>query len=166
MRRARSEPSELERQVMDLLLAGAQPPFPDLREQWATAQVRRRVEPTDGLFVELEVAPDAPRVSPARFDISDVHLEFEGVEGGGYAAVFVEGGVLVGLEINRWTGPWLPRPRLRSRCYTRMVGTDDDPDNVHFIRIGLQRDWAGIRQALEEAEAWPSDPGDPPPGAA
>jgi hypothetical protein len=74
MRIARSEPSELERQVMDLLLAGAQPPFPALREQWATAQVRRRVEPGDGLFVELEVSPDAPRASPARFDISDVPI--------------------------------------------------------------------------------------------
>jgi hypothetical protein len=47
-----------------------------------------------------------------------------------------------------------------------MVGTDDDPDNVRFVRVGLQRDWAGIRQLLEEAEAWPRDPGVPPPGAA
>lgn len=151
---------------MDLLLAAAQPPFPALREQWATVRVWRRVEPTDGLFVELEVAADAPRVSPPRFDISDVHLEFEGVDGGGYATFFVEGGVLVALTVYRWSGPWVPRPRLRSRCYTRMVGTDDDPDNVRFVRIGLQRDWAGVREALAEAESWSQTPGDPPPGAA
>jgi hypothetical protein len=151
---------------MDLLLAGAQPPFPALRAQWATAWVRRRVEPTDGLFVELAVAPDAPRVSPPRFDISDVHLEFEDVEGGGYASFFVDGGVLVGLEVNRWIGPWIPRPRLRSRSYSRMVGTDEDPESVHFVPVGLQRDWVGVREALEEAAAWPRTPGTPPTGAA
>jgi hypothetical protein len=166
MRVPRSDPTALEQRVMDLLLAGAQPPFPALREQWATARVRRRVEPADGLFVELEVSPDAPRVSPMRFDISDVHLEFEGVEGGGYAAFFVEGGLLVALQVSRWAGPWVPRPRLRSRCYTRLVGTDDDPDNVHFVRIGLQRDWAGVRETLEEAGSWSTPPEDPPSGAA
>jgi len=70
---------------MDLLLAGPAPPFPDLRAQWASATVTRRVEPTEGLFVDLEVIPDAPRVSPPRFDLSDVHMEFEGLEGGGFA---------------------------------------------------------------------------------
>jgi hypothetical protein len=166
MRVTPSEPSVLERQVMDLLLAGAQPPFPALREQWATARVTRRVEPTDGLFVELAVVLGAPRVSPPRFDLSDVHLEFEGVEGGGYASFFVDAGVLIGLQVSRWTGPWIPRPRLRSRCYTRMIGTGDDPENVHFVSVGLQRDWARVREALEEAESWPRTPADPPPGAA
>jgi hypothetical protein len=158
MRGARSEPSALERQVMDLLLAGPAPPFPDLRAQWASATVTRRVEPAEGLFVDLEVRPDAPRVSPPRFDLSDVHVEFEGLEGGGFAGFFVDGGVLVALQVTRWTGLWIPRPRLRSRCYSRMLGTEDDPDSIHFVPIGLQRDWAAVREVLEEAKAWGSHP--------
>jgi hypothetical protein len=158
MRVTRSDPSVFERQAMDLLLAGAQSPFPALRAQWATAKVTRRIEPTEGLFVDLEVASDTPRVSPSRFDLCDVHLEFEGLEGGGYAAFFVDGGVLVSLQVMRWTGPWVPHPRLRSRCYARMVGSHDDPDNIRFVPIGLQRDWAGVRESLEEAESWGRSP--------
>ncbi|MGI9041879.1 MAG: hypothetical protein ACR2HK_12440 [Gemmatimonadales bacterium] len=154
MRLTRSEPSALERQVMELLLAGAQPPFPELRTQWSTAWVTRRVEPSDGLFVDLRIAPDAPRVHPPRFDIGDVHLEFEGLEGGGYATFFVDGGGLSSLHVVRSGGAWVPRSRLRSRCYTRMVGSDDDPDGVRFVPIGLERDWAGVRETLEEAESW------------
>ena len=152
MRLTRSEPSALERRVMELLLAGAQRPFPMLRAQWKTAWVTRRVEPRDGLFVDFAVAADAPRVHPPRFDIGDVHLEFEGVEGGGFAAFFVDEGVLAALHVMRWGAEWIPRPRLRSRCYTRMVGSDNDPEGVRFVPIGLQRDWAGIRETLEEAE--------------
>jgi hypothetical protein len=33
-----------------------------------------------------------------------------------------------------------------------MVGSDNDPEGVRFVPIGLQRDWAGIRETLEEAE--------------
>jgi hypothetical protein len=156
MRVAPSEPSALERQVMDLLLAGRQPPFPDLRAQWASATVIRRVEPTEGLFIDLKVAPEAPRVSPPRFDLSDVHVEFEGLEGGGFASFFVDDGALVALHVTRWTGLWIPRPRLRSRCYSRMVGTEDDVDGIRFVPIGLQRDWAAVREALEEAKTWGS----------
>jgi hypothetical protein len=154
MRVSPSEPSVLERQIMDLLLAGPQAPFPALRVQWATARVTRRIEPKEGLFVDLEVSSDTPRVSPSRFDLCDVHLEFEGLEGGGYAAFFVDEGVLVSLHVMRWTGPWVPRPRLRSRCYARMVGSHDDPESIRFVPIGLQRDWAGVRESLEEAESW------------
>jgi hypothetical protein len=132
--------------------------FHPVLTQWATASVSRRVEPTEGLFVDLDVAADAPRVTPPRFDLSDVHVEFEGLEGGGFAGFFVDGGALVALAVTRWTGLWIPRPRLRSRCYSRMVGTEEDPDSIRFVPIGLQRDWAGVREVLEEAKTWQRAP--------
>ena len=153
----RLRPTVLETRVVQALLAGDEEPFPALREQWASAWITKRAHTRWSLIADIEVARRTAPVRPTRFDLSDVHLEFESIAGGGYGAVFVDGGRLVQLEIANWQGPWRRGAQLRSILYTRTVLPVHDDGDAQFIPIA-ERDWDGVHETLKEAASWPASP--------
>ena len=145
----------MERRAMEALLAGDEEPFPTLREQWARAWVVKRSHTNWGLIVAIGVPSGVRRAQPPRFDLSDVRLEFEHDVGDGYAACFVDGGVLVELEVTNWAGPWQRRYQIRSVGYMRTVLPENDDGDAEFIPLA-QRDWNDVHATLKEAESWDS----------
>ncbi len=114
-----SELTDIERQLLDLLLDGALPQLETLRRQLEAAKVSARQFSGVGLFTEFEVPPAVPRVNPPDFVLGDISFELESVENGGEALLFVRGGVLEMLEVYNWTDSWPDSPKLRRATYVR-----------------------------------------------
>jgi hypothetical protein len=108
---------ELERRVMDLLLAGELPALTRLREQYARASIASREYSGVGVFTNFAVPADVARVTPPNFTISDITYELANVENGGSAVLFIRDGALSMLELYNWTDEWPTEVHMTSLTY-------------------------------------------------
>jgi hypothetical protein len=91
----------LEREALDLLLAGDHPALHVLRAQRRTVTVKGRVFTGSGFLADLEVTSGVPRLPELLSTfISDVDGEVDGVPCG--FVVHVRGGLLDVLEAHAW----------------------------------------------------------------
>ncbi|SRR6266404_1763202 len=97
---------EMERRVMEFLLAGDLPILRLLRDQYAHVSVENREYSGVGVFSDFTVRADAPRVTPPNFTISDISYELANVQNGGSAVLFIRDGALSMLELYNWTDDW------------------------------------------------------------
>lgn len=98
---------QLEREVLDLLLAGDHPTLATLRAQAARARVVARKLSGVGFFTDFEIPADARTVShPRDFEIGDVEAELEGLARVASFTVFIRKGRLDFLEAHTYGEPW------------------------------------------------------------
>jgi len=89
---------ELDREVMNMLLAGDHPVLVTLREQFRTARVASRTLTGVGFFTDFIVSADVPRVSPPNFEFGDVEAEIKGLPNGARFLLFIRDGIISALE--------------------------------------------------------------------
>ena len=120
------QPNELERLVLDKLLAGDHPALAALRRQVARSSVRSRELSGVGFFTDFQLPPDEPPIpsSRSRIRFGDVVAELRGVEGGAGFILFVDDGQLVMLEGYVFMGDWPDEPEVVSLRY------DPDPRDL------------------------------------
>jgi hypothetical protein len=110
---------ELERAVLEMLLAGDHPTLATLRAQAARVRVAARKLSGVGFFTDFEVPADLRTVShPRDFEIGDVDGDLEGLARGAAFVVFIRKGRLDFLEAHTYGEPWpeqLGAFRLRYR---------------------------------------------------
>jgi len=107
----------IERQVMQMLLAGDHPTLETLRQQFARSNVVERDFTGVGFFTSFEVRDCLPRlVPPSRIVIGDVCADVDGLEYGCGFILFVDDGLIGTLECHLW-------------------GDDAFPDNPRYNRI-------------------------------
>lgn len=102
------ELTDLERNVLEKLLAGAHPVLQALRQQLWGCRVRSRELTGYGFFTELQIdrtVPTAP-TSVERLRIGDVNAKIAGLEHGAGFVLFVNGGYLDMLEGYSYDEPW------------------------------------------------------------
>jgi len=112
---------EHERLVLQLLLAGDEPPFPALRDQAARLQVVQRQQTESGFLTALGVHPEVPRLRrPSNFELNDVCGVIEGVKHGARFLLFVRDGALDLLEGIVFHGDaWPAQPVVQRLYYVR-----------------------------------------------
>lgn len=94
-----TEPTLLEKSVMNLLLEGEDPIFKILRQQFLIAKVKERNLTGAGFYTYFLIPNNAKKVEKKeRFTITHVHAEIEGLQHGAGFVLFVDDGVLNNLE--------------------------------------------------------------------
>jgi hypothetical protein len=94
-----SDLDALEREVLELLLAGDHPVLETLRAQAQRVQVVARKLSGVGFFTDFEVPADARTVAkPRDFELGDVDAEIDGLAQGAGFVLFVRKGRLDFLE--------------------------------------------------------------------
>lgn len=109
--------TELDRTLMDVLLAGDDPILAALRDQYAQATCSGHDYTGVGFFTHFAVSPSARRVSRSTFDIDDIWLDIAGVKSGAMAILAIREGVIDYLEVVTITDEWPENPVLRSVTY-------------------------------------------------
>ena len=139
-----------------LLLArlsdGGEEPFIAMRAQLERARIASRFESAEGVLVEIAVSADAPKLSPPRFELSDVEFTLADGAGRGFASVRVAGGVVRELELGLDEGDWPIGARIGEVAWTRFVPADADGHETRFERVP-ERDREQLRWTLEEQAA-------------
>ena len=139
-----------------LLLArladGGEEPFVAMRAQLERARVASRFESAAGVLVEIAVPADAPKLSPARFELSDVEFTLAGGAGNGFATLRVAAGVVHELELGLDEGEWPIGARIAEAAWTRYVAAGDDGQEARFDRVP-GRDREQLRSTLDEQAA-------------
>lgn len=108
----------LERNVLELFVAGSHPALEVLRKQLVAARVKQRDLTGQGFLVHFELPEDVPRVrSPRNLVLDDVGAEFEGLESPAEFQLFVDDGVMESLECAVFGEEWPEEPRLRRAFY-------------------------------------------------
>lgn len=101
------ELTELERGVMELLLAGDDPILKVLREQYRHAEVVSRDETGAGFYVHFSVASQATRLDPGKsLHFGDVKAEIEGLQYGAGFVLHVRHGAIDCLEGYSYDERW------------------------------------------------------------
>ncbi len=107
----------IERQVMQMLLAGDHPTLETLRQQFARCMVVEREFTGVGFFTSFEVQDCIPQlVPPRRIVIGDVCADVDGLDYGCGFILFVNDGLIGILECHLW-------------------GDDAFPDNPRYTRL-------------------------------
>jgi hypothetical protein len=100
------EVSSLERDVIDATLAGEHPVLATLRNQWATAKVTDRECTGVGIYLTIEVAPNASTLPIERLLFGDVIVDLPTKTDAMGSLVYVEDGRLTCLEMYTFDMPW------------------------------------------------------------
>ena len=109
---------DIERQAMQMLLAGDHPALETLRQQFEQCHVLARDITDVGFFATFEVRRDAPRIhSRQRLVIGDVCADVERLADGCGFLLFVDDGLLQMLECHLWGGDSLPPNARYTRFY-------------------------------------------------
>lgn len=112
------EITPIERQVMQMLLAGQHPTLETLRQQFARSNVAKRDFTGVGFFTSFNVPGCLPRlVPPRRIVIGDVCADVDGLEYGCGFILFVDDGLLGTLECHLWGDNALPDNPRYNRLY-------------------------------------------------
>jgi hypothetical protein len=122
----------LERQVVEMLLAGPDEVLAILRHQAEAVKVSSRKMTGVGFFTAFEVSSDAGRV-PGRltFKLSDVHGTATDVKHGLGFLLSVTDGTLAMLEGYTYDEPW--PPRVRGLALKYWDGDNRDMNSVKKI---------------------------------
>lgn len=108
----------IERQVMQMLLAGDHPTLKSLRQQFEHSCVTDRNFTGLGFFTSFEVRDDSARIEPPkRIVISDVCADVDGLEFGCGFVLFVDDGLIGTLECHLWGDGALPEAPRYTRLY-------------------------------------------------
>jgi len=101
------ELNELERAVMEMLLAGDDPALAVLATQFCLANAARREFTGVGFYIDFDVPPDAPRlVCRNAFHIADVDGDISGLQHGAMFVLHGCDGVITYLEGVTLDEPW------------------------------------------------------------
>lgn len=103
--------TELEKSVLDALLAGDHPILTALREQVREARIGNRTMTGVGLFSDIDIdsGVDAAPTTRSEVRIGDVFAEMEGLDHGAGFVLLVEEGRLAQLEGYTFDSPGRPR---------------------------------------------------------
>jgi len=115
--------TEVERHLLDALLAGDHPVLHALRRQARVATTSDRFFSGGGVDVEIHVPRAEPAVRPTAFTLSDVAFELESTENWGQALLFVRDGFLARLTLSNWTAHTGRRRRANARRDPRHGGS-------------------------------------------
>lgn len=124
--------TQFEQAVLRGLLVGDHAVLATLRSQLANASVTERTFTIPGCFVDIGVDPQADRVQPSSFYISDVHLDLDTCEHGAAAILFVHDGRLCLLELVAYVEDWPKTPSLRHISYLSTQGPRPSRDMEEF----------------------------------
>jgi len=97
--------NELELAVLEKMLQGDGTTLEVLREQARVMRLQSRELTGVGWFLDFEVPPEAPLVSPPAFEL-DCNAEIEGLRHGAGFVLFVRNGKLEMLEAFTYDEPW------------------------------------------------------------
>jgi len=125
------ELTELERAVLEKLLAGEHPLLDVLRLQLAKCRVTKREMTGHGFFADLDVG-DMQAAGDVKVRFGDVAAEIEGMPDGAGFVVFIEHGRLSMLEGYGYDDPWPSTITGYTLKYS----------------AGEQRDWEALRKVL------------------
>ena len=136
--------SELERTVVEMLLAGDQPILAVLRAQFDRANVAQREFSGVGFFTHFEIPPDVPRLRGRRsFELGDVHADIPGLSVGVDFILFIREGAIDFLEgFTYGDDRWPDKIEQYTLCYEKNIGGTIAP--------AVERDWESLRKNLEE----------------
>lgn len=107
-----SAPNEIERAVLDMLLAGESPALEVLRAQCERLFVVKRELTGVGFFTELGHPPDVMRLPASlRVRFGDVLADIEGLEHGAGFVLYIDDGLITLLEgYSTANEPWPESP--------------------------------------------------------
>lgn len=112
----------LERQVMEMLLAGDHPSLEVLQEQFQLADVVKRELTGAGFYLEFTLPQRADRLdAPKSFHLGDVEADIEGLEHGAGFVLYVREGAIDQLEGYSYDEPW---PANVERFHLSYTGED------------------------------------------
>lgn len=97
--------SDLEREVLEMLLSGDHPALEVLRQQLAHARLASRENTGVGFYCDFDISETTPTVS-RDFQLGDVHAEIQGLQHGAGFVLFVSNGRLKTLEGYTYDEPW------------------------------------------------------------
>jgi hypothetical protein len=127
------ELSNLERNVMEMLLSGDDPTLRILADQFRVAKVTNRELTGVGFYTTFSIPPQAPRLEGGKsLRLGDVTAEIQGLQHGAGFILFVNGGVIDFLEGYSFDEPW-----------------PDNTENVRLSYMGKRtRDLAQLQKEL------------------
>ncbi len=141
--------TDIERAVLDMLLAGDHPALATLRQQLATSDIRSRDYTGVGFFTEFSVPQTAPLLEgPQNFRLSDVSATLSGVEHGAGFILFVQEGRIDFLECFTYDGQWPENPKLLEAFYLAPT----KPRSPSLVRTD-RRDFETLRNVLAGYQA-------------
>ena len=112
--------NELERAVMNALLAGEDSRLVTLREQLSVADVAERAYTEAGFLTRFSVPGQAPRVAaPIKSPIDDVCAELTGEEQPAGFLLWLQDGALQSLEGFSYAAKWPADAQLQRLFYVR-----------------------------------------------
>lgn len=137
--------TELERRVLEMLLAGDDPVLDALRSQLQLATVASREFSGAGLFTNFHLPSETPMLSvPQNFEIGDVSGKLSGKDCG--FLLFVRNGAIDFLEGHLWDdGEWPASPKIESLYYMH----HSPPDSPRLVKTE-QRDFTALRAILHK----------------
>ena len=113
-----------ERAVMSALLAGDDPLFEALREQYAVAIVKERERTKAGFVTRFDVPASAPLIDRELLHLDDLQVELEGALTPAEASLEVRNGRLGALECFVYEGEFPEEPAISAAWY---YGTEKYP---------------------------------------
>ena len=129
-----TELNRLEREVMEMLLAGDDPTLRTLAEQFRSVVITGRDLSGAGFFTKFVISSGTPRLPGSRsFSFGDVHAQIAGLAHGAGFVLHVRNGAIDCLEGYSYDEPW--------------------PTNADVFQLkygpGESRDWAALRRERE-----------------
>src|SRR5260221_13115771 len=100
------EPTVFEKALLDALLAGDHPFLAALRGQYARATPTCRELSGAGPFLNFQVPPDQPAVTPRNFEIVELYFDLDGLPHGGAVPLFLRDASISLLDAFCHVGHW------------------------------------------------------------
>ncbi len=141
-------PTEFERRLVDMLLAGSMAPMPALRRQWQVTGVRHRTFPRCEVLIEFTVPAWTPRIVPRKLELADVIFRYCDDDQWHGAELDIRDGALTELTIGDPGARARPMSEIVEMSYNMLL---DDPDNPgDFVDLPVpDRDWARLLKDLD-----------------
>lgn len=100
-----SQLNPLERDVLEMLLAGSHPSLKTLRLQLQRADIQREMTGV-GFYLQFALPDATPRIRPESCRFGDVHAELAGLKYGVGFLLFIDNGQLSQLEAYTYDERW------------------------------------------------------------
>jgi hypothetical protein len=146
------EISPVERELLQLLLAGEHPALEVLRRQAAVARMEPREFSGVGFFTHFVVPSEAPRLTVQRWVIGDVEFTMDGLRYAGGALLFVEDGAISMLEAYLNADDHWPEEESGLRA-GYLVRQSVPPNDSYQLVPASQRDLQALSNSYAEAAA-------------